>query len=447
MLQRLEPSSYAHLVVLSLVSCGTCMLVFAAPDLFDDIHRDSSTNHATFVVRGITAILVAQLVVTPLCGALSDVYGRKRLFLASCIVHTSVMLALTCIPSKYAFQGCILLFATLNSMFAIGYSMAGDCSPKAQLTPCFGLLDAAFGVGVTTGLVVGRFMFAWHSSMPFVAASILNLVGLFITRRCVHETLDDFDRKPTASFTTVWQDSWTIWRHQPALLSLMVVTCCMHMCGAVHIVLYFYMNYRFGWQLQSQLVFFSYEGFTMVFCSTVVLRALWQRHWTNRRLVLSGLVAQAIALTATAFMTAGWQLYPLFVVGGLHFTSYPALRSIAHQAVGRHDCGCLHGQLAFLTSASMIAGERLAKHVVRLSIANDMQSKHPHPCPRGYHGVLDGYATCGGMPGLVFASASAVLMGAVAVVYLLACPPTTQRYKITLGPPPPRSICIEESTG
>ncbi|ETV89207.1 hypothetical protein H257_00567 [Aphanomyces astaci] len=446
MLQTTPPRRHAYLVVLSLLSCGTCMLVFSAPDLFDDIHRDSSTNSASRVVGAIATLMFVQVGLTPLCGALSDGYGRKPLFLAACIVHTSVMLALACVPSKFAFQGCFLLFATLNATFAMGYAMAGDCSLKGQLTPCFGLVDAAFGVGVTSGLVIGRFLSTRHSAMPFAAATMINLAGLLITRRYVYETLDDVHRKPSLTVISAWSASFRLCCREPAVLSLLLVICCMHMCGTVHVILYFYMNYRFGWQLKSQLVFFSFEGFCIVFCLTVGLKALWHRHWTNRQLVLGGVVLQSTSLAASAFMTSGWQVYPIFGLGTLHMTAFPALRSIAHQLVSPHDRGCLHGRLAFVTTATMVIAEPVVKLIVRISIADDLQKKHPRPCPLGYRGVLDGYSNCGGMPGLVFSAASCLLMVVFAMAYLLVAPPATQRFKITLGPPVPRSACIEESS-
>ncbi|RQM22755.1 hypothetical protein B5M09_001472 [Aphanomyces astaci] len=139
-------------------------------------------------------------------------------------------------------------------------------------------------------------------------------------------------------------------------------------------------------------------------------------------------------------------VYPIFGLGTLHMTAFPALRSIAHQLVSPHDRGCLHGRLAFVTTATMVIAEPVVKLIVRISIADDLQKKHPRPCPLGYRGVLDGYSNCGGMPGLVFSAASCLLMVVFAMAYLLVAPPATQRFKITLGPPVPRSACIEESS-
>ncbi|KAF0742567.1 hypothetical protein Ae201684_002469 [Aphanomyces euteiches] len=345
---------WAVLTVLSMYSCSVCILVFSEPDLFDDIYHDVSAHHDAWIVRGIAMLLGVQLMFGPLLGTLSDMYGRKSILMACCIVHSCMTIGLAFVSSKYLTQGVYLLLATLNACFAMGYAMASDSVAKTHLTARFGLVTAAFGVGLTVGLVVGHILWTFHNKAPFGAAMGLNLLGFFIACCCVHETLDEVDRKP---FNSIWQayvSSLGLCRRQSNVFAIFVFYFCVHLAGTIHVVMYFYANYRFGWQLSDMLVFVSFQGFCLVFCMTVALTLLVRMDPTNRHLVLGAFILQASVFAATTATTRGWQLYLLFAIGMLHAVGFPALRSICHQLVHPEDHGTLHGRLAVISTAAVV---------------------------------------------------------------------------------------------
>ncbi|KAF0692982.1 Aste57867_16028 [Aphanomyces stellatus] len=449
-LQTSKVRPHVSLVVLSLYSSSACMLVFSKPDLFDDVYHDSTAYHAVSVVRGLAFLLVLQFALTPLYGVLSDSVGRKPIFLSCGLVYTVVVVLLACLPSKYLLQGSFLLYATLNACFSMGFAMVGDVSTTtAFLTPGFGLVHAAFGVGLTTGALLGHGLATQHhAAMPSIVATAFCSLGVFLTSKYVHETLDSTVRKP---FVSLWRAFVASVRHlhrTPQVIPLVALLYCMHLAETVHITMYFMTNYRFGWQLKHEFVFVSFQGFCAVAAVTVGLQSLARLVGSNRLILLGALALQTSVYGAAALATAGWQYYPIFGLGMLHCVGYPALRSIAHQLVSPHDYGALHSTLAVYSTAAMTMGEPLVKHIVRFSLSNDLKLEHPRQCPVGYHGVLntDAARNCGGMPWIVFAAAAALVAVAFVVAYATVGRVWSVRSRVVLGPVPPTTPTASSSS-
>ncbi|MDP2288492.1 MAG: MFS transporter [Actinomycetota bacterium] len=142
-----------------------------------------SVSDASWLV---TATLLAGAIATPSLTRLADMYGKKRMMLASlsmllfgsllAVVSTNLW---TLVVAR-AFQG------TASAVIAIGISVMRDALPADRLNSSVALLSATLGIGSAFGLPMAGVMFAafgWQSVFwlsAVLAAALLVAVSIVI---------------------------------------------------------------------------------------------------------------------------------------------------------------------------------------------------------------------------------------------------------------------------
>jgi MFS transporter, DHA1 family, tetracycline resistance protein len=163
-------------------------LLFASPLLA------SSTSHE---VRGLwLGILLAvhpfaQFFGSPIWGVLSDHKGRKSVLQISlCVALVGYILFYA---SIFLFSLSVLLIARMIVGFAAGNmsvvsAAIADLSTPEQKPRHFSLYSMALGIGTAVGPLIGAAVIAWGYSLPFLVATVLVLVNLFLVFLFFRET-------------------------------------------------------------------------------------------------------------------------------------------------------------------------------------------------------------------------------------------------------------------
>ncbi|MDA8440312.1 MAG: MDR family MFS transporter [Propionibacterium sp.] len=116
-----------------------------------------------------TAYLITSTITTPLYGKLSDIYGRKKFFLAAILIFIVGSAASSFSTSMYmlaafrAFQGL-----GAGGLFSLSLAIIGDIVPPRERAKYQGYFLAVFGTSSVLGPIIGGF-FASASSILYIS--------------------------------------------------------------------------------------------------------------------------------------------------------------------------------------------------------------------------------------------------------------------------------------
>jgi DHA1 family tetracycline resistance protein-like MFS transporter len=274
-----------------------------------------------------------------------------------------------------------------------------DVTPPERRAQNFGLLGAAFGLGLVLGPVVGGLLGAYDLRYPFFVAAGLAALNWLYGAFVLPESLPPENRRPFS-----WQ------RANPvgALLALRRFRVVLPLAGA-HLLGMFaqlavqstwvlYTGYRFGWSTRQIGLSLALAGTMGVLVQGGLVRRVLP--WLGeRRCLIVGLIISAVMLTCFGLTSQGWMIYALIPIGALANIAPPALQGMISRHVPATEQGALQGALAGLGSLAGV----IAPPAAAWSFGYCIDSSH------GWQ-----------LPGIAFFGASALQLAALAVV-LLAC--------------------------
>jgi EmrB/QacA subfamily drug resistance transporter len=185
-------------MLLATINSGT--LIIALPDL----ERSLRTSILS-LVWVILAYLIASTVLVLLCGRLSDLFGRKRAYVAGFVVF-----ALASLGAGFAADGTQLILWRIVQgigaafLFANASALVTDAFPREQLGLAMGTNTMVAAIGLVLGPVLGGALVAisWHwvfwFNVPFALAGSL-WGGLILHELARPDRVRGFDLLGTAT--------------------------------------------------------------------------------------------------------------------------------------------------------------------------------------------------------------------------------------------------------
>jgi multidrug resistance protein len=136
----------------------------------------------------VASFSLAQLVLAPLWGKLSDRIGRKPVLLIS-LFGTAVGSLLTGVAGSIAllFLGRIIDGASGASV-SVAQAAVADVAPAKDRAKLMGLIGAAFGVGFVAGPAIGALGALVSPKLPFFIAAAISFVNALIAIKRLPET-------------------------------------------------------------------------------------------------------------------------------------------------------------------------------------------------------------------------------------------------------------------
>lgn len=158
--------------------------------LFPVLARYSEDLGATPTEAGllVASFSLAQLVVSPFSGRLSDRVGRKPVLVAS-LVGTAIGSLLTGLAdSLWVLFLARLLDGASGASVSVAQASVVDVAPPDQRARLLGLLGAAFGVGFALGPAIGGIAALVDHRLPFFIAAAIAGVNAVVAVRRLPET-------------------------------------------------------------------------------------------------------------------------------------------------------------------------------------------------------------------------------------------------------------------
>jgi DHA1 family tetracycline resistance protein-like MFS transporter len=318
---------------------------------------------------------LAQFLVTPLIGTLSDRHGRRPV-IAICVCGSIVGLGLfattVSLPWQQAAGLPLLLLFTARIIDGISGGTAAtagavlaDISPPEGRARAFGLIGVAFGLGFILGPGLGGWLATFNIALPVWVATGFAVVNLLVVVTMLPET-----HPPEARLTTLKQRALNPFTRIGSLMSgnsigrlsagFFLFFLAFNGFTAI-LVLYF--KQRFDWGPDLATTAFLIVGLVATLVQGVLIGPLVKR-FGEWRLTLVGLGLVIVGcLLIPAIGTANRITSVYLAVGMLAFGTglvTPSLRSLVSRRLGDNGQGAALGSLQSLQSLGSFLGPPLA---------------------------------------------------------------------------------------
>lgn len=318
---------------------------------------------------------LAQFVVTPLIGALSDRYGRRPV-IAICVGGSVAGLGLFALTvslpwAESSILPLLLLFIARiidgisGGTAATASAVLADISPPDKRARTFGLIGVAFGLGFILGPFVGGQLARIAVPLPVWVATGFAVLNLLVVLNVLPETLPVESRRnlprkrdlnPFARIGQVLTDP-SVGRLCAAFFLFFLAF------NGFTAILVLYFKQRFGWGPELATFAFLVVGVVATVVQGVLIGPLVKRigEW---RLTLIGLVLVIIGCLMIPAVGSPERAPAIFIAVAILALGTglvtPSLRSLVSRRLGREGQGTALGSLQALQSLGSFLGPPIA---------------------------------------------------------------------------------------
>ena len=318
---------------------------------------------------------LAQFVVTPLIGALSDRYGRRPV-IAICVGGSVAGLGLFALTvslpwAESSILPLLLLFIARiidgisGGTAATASAVLADISPPDKRARTFGLIGVAFGLGFILGPFVGGQLARIAVPLPVWVATGFAVLNLLVVLNLLPETLPVQSRRnlprkrdlnPFARIGQVLTDP-SVGRLCAAFFLFFLAF------NGFTAILVLYFKQRFGWGPELATFAFLVVGVVATVVQGVLIGPLVKRagEW---RLTLIGLVLVIVGCLMIPGIGSPERAPAIFIAVAILALGTglvtPSLRSLVSRRLGREGQGTALGSLQALQSLGSFLGPPIA---------------------------------------------------------------------------------------
>lgn len=317
-----------------------------------------------------TSFSIAQFIATPILGRLSDKLGRKKVLVA-CMFGTSLSLAVFALA-----QSLVMIFIarTIDGVTggtnSVAQAMIADTTNGKDRTKAFGILGAAFGVGMLVGPALGGLLSSFGLSAPFWFAAVLSLASAFLGLFVLPETLERSSTQDVAR-----QPLFDVQKIRSSLMDSVI--------GPVLAIIFVSsvaMNaFIFGFQtftndvLQmsptSIGILFSLFGLVMIIMQVRGIPILLDRMQSKRQIIRYSVAGAGILYLTLPFMhTVSSFAGVSLLAGAIGAPLGVVVSAMLSERTHKSDQGIMMGVSQSFTSVGQIVGPLLAGFVATQSV-------------------------------------------------------------------------------
>lgn len=325
-------------------------------------------------IGGYLAIVfaVTQFFAGPVLGNLSDRYGRRPVLIGSMFAFGLDYLAMAAAPSLvWLFVGRAIA-GVAGAIYAPASSVLADVTPPEQRARVFGWIGGAFGIGFIIGPAIGGLLAGLGPRAPFIAAAMLAIANSAVMTFLLPESLARENRRPFR-----WQDANILSALKPIFHSgeaapLLLAWFLWQIAHNVYPATWsFWARARFDWSDTAIGWSLAFVGLIMAFVQGGATGPVIDRIG-ERRAVVAGLGAGALAFFGYTIITASWQAYAVFLVGSVSGLVYPAMNGLLSRLVDARHQGALQGGLGSMATLATIIATLALTQALAMGIEHRM---------------------------------------------------------------------------
>ena len=347
-------------VTLVLLVLGFGIIIPVLPGLVTQFEGGSVAEGSNAYGSLIGVFALMQFVASPVLGALSDRYGRRRVLLVALAGSIVDNLVMGLAPSLgWLYIGRVIAGATAG-VLATASAYIADVTPPEKRAQSFGLVGAAFGLGFVVGPAVGGLLGHYHLRLPFFASAACLVVNLLYGAFVLPESLPLDKRRPFEWKRANPVGALVMLRRFPGILALAGVYF-LYMLGSIMLqsIWVLYTGYRYHWSTREVGLSLAFVGVATAIVQGRLVRPILER-LGERRGLAAGLLLTALSMIGYGSAAHAWMIYVLIVVGSFGGIAGPATQSLITRHIPADEQGAVQGVLASLGSLAGIFGPPVA---------------------------------------------------------------------------------------
>jgi MFS transporter, DHA1 family, tetracycline resistance protein len=340
-------------VFLDIVGLGIILPVL--PGLILELTDGDNIANAA-VIGGYLVFVYAsmQFLFSPILGNLSDRWGRRPILLLSLVGLSLDYLLMAWAPTLiWLFVGRVLS-GICGAAMGTATAYVADITPREKRSQRFGLIGAAFGLGLIVGPVIGGELGEFGPRAPFYLAAVLAAANVIFGFFVLPESLSKFRRRRFDFKRANPFGAIMAFRHTPIILVLLGALFLFALAGQTYPNMWnFYTIRQFDWT-PSQ-VGRSLGVFGILFAlSQAVLVGPAIRYFGVAATILTGLAVAVIAFIGVSLIDSVLGLWFFLVVGSFSAVAAPSLTGLLSNNVKANQQGELQGAVNATNSLTAI---------------------------------------------------------------------------------------------
>lgn len=335
---------------------GLGIIIPVLPALIQELTGGSLADASRYGGWMLFAYAFMQFIFAPILGGLSDRFGRRPVLLVSLFGFGLDYFMMAMAPTiGWLFAGRIIA-GIMGASFTTAAAYIADISTPEKRAQNFGLIGAAFGLGFIIGPMIGGFLGAYGSRIPFLAAAGLTLLNWLYGFFILPESLPVQNRRKFDWSRANPIGSLMNLKRYPVIMGLVASLVLIHIAAhAVQTNWPYYTIEKFGWDSRMIGLSLTVVGIAFAVVQGGLIRYIIPA-LGNQRSVYVGLGLSTLGFVLYAVANANWMMFAFTAVYCLGSIAGPALQGIISTTVPSNEQGELQGALTGLISATSIVG-------------------------------------------------------------------------------------------
>ena len=291
----------------------------------------------------IASFSIAQLLIAPVWGAVSDRYGRRPALLIGLGASAIAYVVFGFANSLWLLFASRIIQGAGGGTTGVAQAYVADTIKPSDRARALGWLSASSSLGVSLGPVIGSFAAHWGQEAPGLVAALLCLLNMIFAWRWLPESrpagLAPPPRRP------IWHAAMTVVQHPGRPVSRLILIYGAGMLGfsAMTAILPLFLNARFGVTEKTIGYFFLYVGALSFVMRSVVLGPVVERIGEMGAMRV-GTMTLMLGLLVYPLPRSLWLLavfIPLIPIGTALL--FPATTSLMSRGTPREELGVTMG--------------------------------------------------------------------------------------------------------
>lgn len=344
----------AFIVFIDMMGIGLILPVM--PALIKGISGASIDRAAEIGGWLLFAYAIMQFLFAPIIGGLSDRFGRRPVLLTTLFLLGLDYAIMAWAPDLiWLFIGRIIS-GIMGASWAAANSCVADVAPRDERGKYFGILGGAGAMGFVVGPAIGGLLGEFGERLPFIAATVLAIVGTGVGFVILKETLPQQKRRVFSITRANPMGSIVQMSKTPLVLGFLMTLFILQLAAQAQLAVWAYwLIERFDWSVFQIGISIALYG---------VLLAVVQGGLTGpviawlgeRKTALFGLFFGIPAYLIFVFAPHDGFVYLGIVVGAASGFAFPAMQQMMSSRISEDAQGELQGSIASTISLTSIIG-------------------------------------------------------------------------------------------